>query len=385
MELTLIQLLSNVSLPISKNDTIYLDDANEVEVSRRRQSGSGNKPPSRRASAPTPPGGGNSSRDMGSSGGGTGGSGYGSGSGSSFPTGGSGRPGKIRLPIWAIILLIIIYFAIQLFSGGQGTELPATDQQPVYDQPTQEPAILPTARPQPTRKPVTSTGSGQRWLVMLYQDADDKVLERDIMMDLNEVELIGSSDQVDIVSQIDRYAGGYSGDGDWSTTRRYHLEQDDDLLNLNSPMIDDLGELNMAKGDTLVDFVTWAVETYPADKYVLILSDHGMGWPGGWSDSATRTKDSSTAPIADAIGDNIFLMELDQALATIQSQTGIGKIRTDRSGRLSHERSGGLFRFGTLCKLCGRVPRDRTRNWLGICQLPAKPGRKSRCRWCPTR
>jgi hypothetical protein len=326
MELTLIQLLSSVSLPVSKNDTIYLDDANEVEVSRRRQSGSGNKPQSRRASAPNPPGAGNSSRDLGSSGGGTGGSGYGSGSGSSFPTGGSGRPGKIRLPIWAVILLVIIYVAIKLFSGGKGTELPVTDQQPIYDQPTQEPAVLPTARPQPTRKPVASTGSGQRWLVMLYQDADDKVLERDIMMDLNEVELIGSSDQVDIVSQIDRYAGGYAGEGDWSTTRRYHLEQDDDLLNLNSPMIDDLGELNMAKGDTLVDFVTWAVDAYPADKYVLILSDHGMGWPGGWSDSATRTKDNSSAPIAYAIGDNIFLMELDQALATIQSQTGIGKM-----------------------------------------------------------
>ena len=40
----------------------------------------------------------------------------------------------------------------------------------------------------------------------------------------------------------------------------------------------------MSSGDTLVDFVTWAAQTYPADKYVLILSDHGMGWPGGWSD-----------------------------------------------------------------------------------------------------
>ncbi len=142
--------------------------------------------------------------------------------------------------------------------------------------------------------------------------------------------MIGSSDQVQIVSQIDRYAGGYSGDGDWSSTRRYHIEQDDDLLNLNSPMIEDLGEQNMAKGDTLVNFVTWAVETYPADKYVLILSDHGMGWPGGWSDSTTRTKDSSNAPIAEAIGDNIFLMELDTALATIQSNTGISKFGANR-------------------------------------------------------
>ena len=45
-----------------------------------------------------------------------------------------------------------------------------------------------------------------------------------------------------------------------------------------------MGEANMASGQTLVDFVTWAMQSYPADKYVLILSDHGMGWPGGWSD-----------------------------------------------------------------------------------------------------
>jgi hypothetical protein len=40
----------------------------------------------------------------------------------------------------------------------------------------------------------------------------------------------------------------------------------------------------MAEGQTLVDFVSWAVETYPADRYALVLSDHGLGWPGGWSD-----------------------------------------------------------------------------------------------------
>ena len=49
-------------------------------------------------------------------------------------------------------------------------------------------------------------------------------------------------------------------------------------------MVADLGESTCPIPSTLVDFVTWAMQTYPADKYVLILSDHGMGWPGGWSD-----------------------------------------------------------------------------------------------------
>ena len=31
---------------------------------------------------------------------------------------------------------------------------------------------------------------------MLYQDADDKILEKDIFLDLNEAERVGSTDQV---------------------------------------------------------------------------------------------------------------------------------------------------------------------------------------------
>ena len=40
---------------------------------------------------------------------------------------------------------------------------------------------------------------------MLYQDADDKILEQDIYVDLNEAERVGSSDRVNIVAQMDRF------------------------------------------------------------------------------------------------------------------------------------------------------------------------------------
>jgi hypothetical protein len=78
----------------------------------------------------------------------------------------------------------------------------------------------------------------------------------------------------------------------------------------------------MADANTLVDFVTWAVGNYPAEHYVLILSDHGMGWPGGWSDSAPNRNDNSNA-LASRIGDQIYLDELDQALSEMRVQTGI--------------------------------------------------------------
>ena len=44
--------------------------------------------------------------------------------------------------------------------------------------------------------PVSAVSApGQTWTVMIYQDADDKILEKDIYIDLNEAELVGSSDR----------------------------------------------------------------------------------------------------------------------------------------------------------------------------------------------
>jgi hypothetical protein len=52
------------------------------------------------------------------------------------------------------------------------------------------------------------------WLVMMYMDADDEVREQDIFNDLNEAQRVGSTDQVRIVAQIDRYQGGFDSDDD---------------------------------------------------------------------------------------------------------------------------------------------------------------------------
>ena len=92
---------------------------------------------------------------------------------------------------------------------------------------------------------------------MMYQDADDKVLEQDIHLDLNEAERIGSSDNVHIVAQVDRYRGG------WQLTvidrtKRFTLGRI--AIPAESPLKkSDIGEVNMSDGQTLVDFVTWAV------------------------------------------------------------------------------------------------------------------------------
>jgi hypothetical protein len=245
-----------------------------------------------------------------------------SGQGTSFgglPT----RAGQIGGCGTVVILILIVGY--YLLSGGQGIELGGlTDQGTAPDgyglQPVEE--GLPASNFTP---PVPAVSGGQTWTVMLYQDADDQVLERDIYLDLNEAERVGSSNNVNVVAQIDRYRAGFQGDGDWTAARRYYITQDSDFNRINSQVVQELGEADMSSGETLVDFVQWAAQNYPANRYVLILSDHGMGWPGGWSDPEPGGSETSSAPIASRLGDNIYLNELDQAMEQARAGAGIDK------------------------------------------------------------
>jgi hypothetical protein len=236
----------------------------------------------------------------------------------------------IRRYPWLIIVVLVAVgiccvasMFLQTSQEGEIAGIQSEEPGAALLSPTEAPFIeQPTTTTRPFTPPAV-TGEGTTWLVMLYQDADDKILEQDIYVDLNEAERVGSSENVQIVAQVDRFRAGYQGDGDWTSTRRYYITQDNDLRTVNSQLVADLGEVNMSAGESLVEFATWAIQTFPADKHVLILSDHGMGWPGGWSDPAPGGRGPSDIPLAEKLGDELYLNEIAAALGEIQSRTGL--------------------------------------------------------------
>lgn len=249
---------------------------------------------------------------------------------------------------WWLLWLSGLVAIVGLACGGVEVQVvtptalpqPAAPTRPsVVEQPT---ATSPAAKPRPTKEQATEPAqepSGEvapkdqatnqnetEWTVMLYQDADDEILEQDIMIDFNEAEFVGSSDRVNLVAQVDRYRGAYKGMGNWTGAKRFYLTPDRNLNQIGSQEVADLGEVNMADGDTLVDFITWAVKTYPARKYALIMSDHGAGWPGGWTDPAPGGLGRDKVVMAQLFGmDGLWLMELDRALTKARQQTGLDK------------------------------------------------------------
>ena len=164
------------------------------------------------------------------------------------------------------------------------------------------------------------------WTVLVYIDGDNN-LEGDALIDIQEMEIIGSSSEVNIVVQIDRAEDYSAGDGDWTDSRRFLVQEnpnenniveiinqkfgDPDSLILGTKYIESLGETNNGDVNTLIDFALWGVETYPAEKYALIFWNHGGTWIGGYGgDESTEDHDGMNIP------------ELDHALSSITSSMG---------------------------------------------------------------
>ena len=163
------------------------------------------------------------------------------------------------------------------------------------------------------------------WTVMVYLDADNN-LESAGIDDINEMEMVGSTSEVNIVVQVDRVPysvlassnQGYADDisnGNWTTTRRYYVTQDFNPVLINSTLKIDLGELNMGDPQTLVDFANWAAINYPAKKYLLVIWNHGGGFR-----SLNLAKDIAWDDTNG--GDKITMPELEYALSMISAQIG---------------------------------------------------------------
>ncbi len=167
---------------------------------------------------------------------------------------------------------------------------------------------------------VLPEAGGKKWTVLFYSAADNN-LEEDLVNDAIELEGIGSNENMDVVLQIDRGKKPSEISGGWAGCRRYHLVGDGDPSKINSPVLADLGQVNMSDPKVLADFITWGIKNYPAENYMLLVSDHGAGWPGacedvshnGWMSTpqireALETAQKATGEKIDVLGFDACLM-----------------------------------------------------------------------------
>jgi len=158
--------------------------------------------------------------------------------------------------------------------------------------------------------PVHAQNDSRKWTVMVYMDADNN-LDLAGVNDIVEMEAVGSSSQVDIVVLFDRWHIMCGANG----SAILHIEAGTNTTIWGGWSKD--YELNMGDPETLTWFIDYSFEHYPADRYALILWDHGGNWEGvcwDWTDSDYLTMEEIKEALANSVIDNIDLLGFDACL-----------------------------------------------------------------------
>lgn len=172
-------------------------------------------------------------------------------------------------------------------------------------------------------KPVSDE---KEWTVLFYMDGAND-LEPFIAKSLLEMEKVGSTDKVNLVAQMarlsqdelrqtlekkynktidpssDQYRTNI--DNDWRGVRRYFVTKNENPASrqYSSKLEKNLFINDISHPQTLADFVSWGMKTYPAKHYMLVIMDHGAGWPGAMNNEYSGPSGSmmSTPSIGKAL------------------------------------------------------------------------------------
>jgi Clostripain family len=141
------------------------------------------------------------------------------------------------------------------------------------------------------------------------------------ILNMNQMEKIGSTDAVNIVVQYQRIKGRYDNtNGDWGNTRRYYITRDSDNNTISSTLLSE-STADMGKAASLKEFIDWGLSTFPSEQYALVLWDHGAGWRAQKLPS-NASKTTRGFSYNDATKTHIDTIEMPQSLSNPNLNNG---------------------------------------------------------------
>ncbi|MGE5559375.1 MAG: clostripain-related cysteine peptidase [Bacillota bacterium] len=124
----------------------------------------------------------------------------------------------------------------------------------------------------------------KRWNFLVYMDGDNNA-ESYAIADLNEMETVGSTADINVIVILDRSPSYDTSNGNWSGTKIFYVTPDGGSDVINSTVMASYNELDMGDPQTLTDFIVYCQTRCPADYTCLTLWNHGSGT---WGKAASR-------------------------------------------------------------------------------------------------
>ena len=152
-----------------------------------------------------------------------------------------------------------------------------------------------------------------QWTILVYSDGNNNLDYTQggnsyCIQDIQDLESVGSTDQVQIVAMVASLTAG-------GIAKYYHIERypDDIGDNISSTMLENMGTMDMSDPQTLREFLTYGMESYPAQKYMVIIDDHGGGWRGACEDEQNGS------------GNLMSMVDMTNAFSGALSARGVSK------------------------------------------------------------
>lgn len=149
--------------------------------------------------------------------------------------------------------------------------------------------------------------SRSKWTVLVYLNAANDLYTYSTT-NVDQMERVGDNTNCRFIVQWKQSRNIFP-NSSFDGTRRY-LVSSNTTDGVQSELIQNMGtSVDMGVPETLADFIAWGKRNYPADRYALVIWNHGSGW------SRKGGPDSRSVSYDDETGNVIYTWQLRQALA----------------------------------------------------------------------
>ena len=145
------------------------------------------------------------------------------------------------------------------------------------------------------------------WTILVYLNGNNN-LDEFGFVNMNQMEQVGSNEHINIVVQWASLKNG--------KTQRVLVKQDSNSSTVTSPVLEDMGKLDMGDSKNLVNFMLWGFKNYPAKHYMVDVWNHGSGWRRMKSLGFTQGDSFFPTDISwdDTTGNSITTKQLGEAM-----------------------------------------------------------------------
>ena len=149
-----------------------------------------------------------------------------------------------------------------------------------------------------------------KWTILVYMNAANDLYQFSDF-NVNQMEQVAGNPDVRFVVQWKQSTDLFS-DSTFNGTRRY-LVKPDNTGEIASELVQNMGlGVDMGDKSTLLQFINWGKTFYPAQRYCLVIWNHGNGWRRG----PERQDPTRAVSYDDQTGNSIQTWELAQALGS---------------------------------------------------------------------